>query len=61
MKRIGLICGVGVLGCLAIASTRANAEAAAATCPSITTEYCNTIDLSEICGPGCNVQIAGRN
>lgn len=61
MRRIAMICGVGALGCLAIAAARANAASAAAACPEITSEYCQTIDLSEICGPGCNVQIIGRN
>ena len=42
-------------------SAQASAKSEVLACPQIAPTYCTIIDLSEICGPGCNVSIAGYN
>lgn len=61
MRRALLVALVASALGLALAGVRADAAVAAAACPEVVNEVCNTIDLTEVCGPGCYVQIIGRS
>ena len=52
---LALVGGIAALGADARAATAVNA------CPEIAPTFCTTIDLSEICGPGCTVTLEGYN
>lgn len=51
----------GLVACALLAAhardTRAEEQAGA--CPSVTQDYCKRVDLSEVCGPGCYVELIG--
>lgn len=60
MKR--LIIYAGLLGC-AVFVTRAErgeAQEFEGGCPSVAMTMCDRVDLSEVCGPGCYVDIMGK-
>jgi len=60
MKRVLIY--VGLLGCVgfSLLAERGHAQAMEGGCPSIADTMCDRVDLSEVCGPGCYVEIMGK-
>lgn len=59
MKRVLIYAGLVGCGAMFLNARHSDAQALDGGCPSVSNDFCATVDLSEICGPGCNVQIMG--
>lgn len=60
MKRV-LICALLVTcAFFTVRAERGEAQETDGGCPSVAVTMCERIDLSEVCGPGCYVDIMGK-
>ena len=52
----------GLLGCVVFVAhaEQGDAQAFEGGCPSVEMTVCKRVDLSEVCGPGCYVDLIGR-
>lgn len=59
MKRVLIYAGLVGCGVFVLQAKEGRAEEMAGACPSVTQDICRRVDLSEVCGPGCYVDLMG--
>lgn len=59
MKRVLIFTGLVGCGFFVLQAGEGRAEELSGACPSVTQDMCKRVDLSEVCGPGCYVDLMG--